>query len=261
MNKKTKMMAFMMVLAMMIPVATMAQKKEKNKNKKEKKEFVWQLPEKMTGIDDFDKYLLTCDTIYNRITTYRDSITFYSVKNIQLIDKNGNAVKTIAGQDSIITAVVDKDNNIRGTGEALMQYLDMTNTGLDILNDLLSITGETISATASLASNPLLAFSYGKYLKAGPKIVSMGGSTIKEILREIKTQKKAIRAYKKNYTEKGVLKDPSIDLTTIEDGVFADLETIQKPEDIVGKEIAEAMERNGNIGELPDGDDVDIDSL
>ena len=262
MNRTAKILGVLMALMLVMPMCLMAEKKEKKaKEPKEKKEYVWQMPAKMSGDADFDNYLRTCDTIYNRITTYRDSVTFYSVKNIQFVDKDGNPVKNAAGQDSIITAVVDKDNNIRGTGEALLQYMEMTNAGLGILNDMLSITVETASATAALALNPLMALSYGKYIKAGPKILQMGGSTVKGLLKEIKTQRNAIRAYKKNYTESGVLIDPSIDPATIEDGVFADLETIQKAEDVVGRELADALAKNASIGDIPDGEDVDIDSL
>lgn len=66
----------LMALVAMMCFVPVIEAKNAPKKKKEKKKFEWVMPEKMTGIEDFDKYLLTCDTLWNRITTYRDSIHF-----------------------------------------------------------------------------------------------------------------------------------------------------------------------------------------
>lgn len=249
--------ALTLIIAM--PALSLAQKEKKEK--KEKKEWKWEMPSKMTNIPEFDKYLRTCDELSKRINTYTDSVTFYTVKKIQVTDGQGRLLKNAAGEDSTIIAVVDAQNNIRGSGEAFQQYARFTATGMEILSDLMEITTQTVAATTSLASKPMVALSHGKYLKAGPKIVSQGGRMVKELMKRMKEQKKAIRAYKQNYTESGVLQDPTIDPSTIEGGIFADLEVIQKPEDAVGKELADALAKDAQIGDLPDGEDIDIDSL
>lgn len=46
----------LLVLVAVFCVGSVVQAKDKKK-KKEKKEFVWKMPEKMTGIKDFDEYL------------------------------------------------------------------------------------------------------------------------------------------------------------------------------------------------------------
>ena len=46
------------------------------KKKKEKKELIWELPEP-SGDPTIDGYLLSCDTLYHKISTYRDSLSHY----------------------------------------------------------------------------------------------------------------------------------------------------------------------------------------
>ena len=62
--KKCFVKAVLLAIVAVFCLGTVAQAKDKKK-KKEKKEFVWKMPEKMTGIKDFDTYLLTCDTLWN----------------------------------------------------------------------------------------------------------------------------------------------------------------------------------------------------
>jgi len=235
------MMAMAIVMGAVLPTtANAADKKEK----KEKKAWKWEMPKKMSGDADLDLYLRTCDTLNTRVTSYLDSVTFYSVKVVNVKNDDGTIVQR--------RCVVDEDGHIRGSNEALAQYIAMTNSGLGLLNDLLKITAQTTSATAAIAGNPLLALSYGKYLKAGPKIAIEGGKTMKELMKRMNEQKKAIRKYKKDYTEAGELRDPTTDASAI-DASYPDSEPITKTSAEFDKELADAMEKDKSIT-IPDGD-------
>lgn len=242
MRKTIYVMALAMFIGVILPSKVSAQKKNK-------KEWKWEMPSKMTGIKDFDHYLLFCDTINTRITTYTDSVTFYSVRVINVQQPDGSIVKR--------RCVVDENNNIRGANEALLQYMNMTNAGLGILTDIVSITAETAVATASLTENPLVTLSHGKYLKAGPKLVTEGTKTVKELLRRMNEQKKEIRQYKKDYTESGELKDPTIDPAEI-DSNYSNNEPITKTSEEVNKALAAIQATDPTIT-VPDDGDVDLD--
>ncbi len=168
-----------------------AQDKKKEKKEKERKEYVWEMP-KLTGNADFDKYLLKCDTVYNRIKTYSDSIDAYHVVLDYDIDAQGDTI--------FIPKVVDDQGRARGTSLAAMQYFQYFTTGTSLLADIVSITALTATATTALPSLGVMkAVSYGKYVKAGPKIVQMGTREINDILSDVKKQRKMIRNIRNYY--------------------------------------------------------------
>ena len=135
MKRLINLMLLALAIAVVAPTSMQAQKK---KEKKEKKEFVWELPE-LTKNEDFDKYLLTCDTLNSRIRAYCDSIVFYEVKKIQETDANGNVIMDENGKPKEIYAVVDNENHIRGSKEAIFQYADMILSGTSIILDMANI--------------------------------------------------------------------------------------------------------------------------
>ena len=148
-------------LGITFPVFRYPAPEKPEKKKKEKKEFVWKMPEKMTGIKDFDTYLLTCDTLWNRITTYRDSIHFFKIDTVLVYDKTDNT-------PYYDIQIRDEEGTKRSWVQSLQQGADMILSGTNIVLDVANISLLTVSAGASLTENPLLAFSHGKYLKAGP---------------------------------------------------------------------------------------------
>lgn len=75
-------------------------------------------------------------------------------------------------------------------------------TGTDIVLDAANITLMTATATLSLTENPLLAFSYGKYLKAGPKIVGLAYNEVKEIVNRTKEQMRTMKEIHKSKVDK-----------------------------------------------------------
>lgn len=253
------MLRFLMLIMVMAVIAPTSLQAQKEKKKKEKKEYVWKMPE-LTNNKDFDTYLLTCDTLNTRIREYCDNIVFYEVKKIHETDENGNVLMDENGQPKEIYAVVDSENHIRGSKEAIFQYADMILNGTNIILDMANITLLTASATTALPSLGLNAFSYGKYLKAGPKLVQYGGQEIKEILTKCRAQAKQIRAYKNSFTEAGDLIDPQADTSNLDGVNLNDVPTITKPSGELAAELEKAKQENANAKDV-DTDAFDEDAF
>ena len=234
MKRLINLLLLVLVIAVVAPISMQAQKK---KEKKVKKEFVWEMPE-LTKNKDFDTYLLTCDTLNSRIRAYCDGIVFYEVKKIQEIDASGNVIMDENGNPKEIYAVVDNENHIRGSKEAIFQYADMILSGTNIILDMANMSVLTVSATASLPSLGLKALSYGKYLKAGPIMVKDGAIEIKEIVGKCREQAKAI--------ESGELINPQADVSNLEGVNLNDVPTITKPSEELALELEKAKQENAS---------------
>lgn len=239
---KTLLKALVLVLIglMVLPSGAQAQKK-----KKEKKPFVWELP-KLTGNEDFDKYLLTCDTLYTRIQHYNDSITYYKV----LQAETGQVDDT--GKPLYKYLIVDAEGNARTPMRALAQYADFILTGTNIILDCTNLSLLTAVATTTLPSLGFSALSHAKYLKAGPKIVGMGGKEIKEIVTSCKAQAKDIRALKKSSTNTGDNKNAVM----ISSEVPTEVEIIKETDANLDK-VANSLPKE----EVQEMDDSAIDDL
>ena len=234
-----------MALGIVMPQQAFSQddkKEKKEKKKKDKKPFVWEMPA-LTGDKTFDEYLKTCDTLYHRIRNYSDGIVFYSVKKGIVTDKNGEK-KEVMG-------VFDSQGNYRSSGKALEQYAQLALQGTGLLSDLTVITTRTAAATSALPSLGMKALSYGKYVKAGPKIVQMGTDEIGEIVKMTRTQAKEIRALRKGYNEEGQLKDGKIDPSNIDGVDLTKVETVYiEDPDKLAEQIEQAKKENKAIGEV-----------
>ncbi len=237
-----------MIMILVLPQSSRADKKEK---KKEKKPYEWVMPN-LSGNEDMDKYLLACDTMFNQVKTYKEGITFYEVKKIQITDENGAVVTDENGNPKEVYAVVDENNTIRGAGEALAQYLQMTLAGTNLILDMTNIGLLTTTAGLALPKLGLGAITYGKYIKAGPKLIGMASSEIKGIVKDCRAQARNIRAYKKNFSEKGELLDPQVDLSNLDGTNLADVPTVQKPQAEYEKEILSAAEEDKNAAAVDD---------
>ena len=89
MKKILGFLAVAMLLGVIAPQTAYAERKKD----KEKKGWKWEMPKKMTGIDEFDHYLRVCDTLNTRILTYMDSVTFYTVRPIDVKQPDGTIIK------------------------------------------------------------------------------------------------------------------------------------------------------------------------
>ena len=155
---------------------------KKGKKKKDKEPFDWEKvrPDKLSGDKDMDLYILTCDTMWTRIQTYKDSINFFSLDTVWATDDNGNLCKVVKIQD--------QNGTPRNFSESLKQGMDIVFTGTNIVLDAAGITLLNTSAGLSLTSNPLLAFKYGKCLKGGLNINKLAYNEVKDIVNATKKQ-------------------------------------------------------------------------
>jgi hypothetical protein len=236
-----KIASLLVVFVLLIPCGIQASEKKEKKKKKEKKEYVWKLP-KLTKNEDFDTYLLTCDTLNSRIQAYNDSIVYYKVVRANTGEKDDT------GKPLYQYAVVDDKGNIRNTGRILLQSADLILTGTSIILDCASLSLLTASATATLPSLGLLSFSYAKYIKAGPVIVGKGAKEIKEIVASCKTQAKAINSLKKSSTNKGENQDVLMLSSEMPEGI----ETIDKT-----KEEMDELVNNTVVSDTEGADQID----
>lgn len=176
MKNKHLFLAFVAVLgfAFMYPTSLTAQKKEKKK--KEKKEFVWELPEP-SGDPTIDEYLLSCDTLYNKIKTYKDSLAHYQYKE---------AAFTVGDKNYLFKCMIDSvNNNFLSKGMGRWQVAQGILTGAEIILDATTLSLNTASAILSLPNLNLKAIKYFKPVKdLGPRVIGMGLKEIPAIKKE-----------------------------------------------------------------------------
>ena len=184
MKKVFNLFLCVLALGLAVPQGAWAQKKAK----REKAPYEWKLPE-LTGNKDFDEYLLKCDTMNTTIRQYCDNITFYEVAEIVVVDESG--------EKDIRYHVVDAEGNLRSANKAFQQNLDLVLSGTSIITDMALMATFTASASLALPSLGMKALSYGKYVKAGPKIIEQGGKEIKKIVKRARAQARQIQALKK----------------------------------------------------------------
>lgn len=234
----TKIFLSIVIALMIVPLSASA-KKDKEKAPKVKRPFEWVMPE-LTGNEDFDTYLLTCDTLYNSIRTFADEIPVYNVVYHRVPDPE-DPTKCLYNEDGTpeLTAhIEDVDGKVRNTGGVLAQYAEIIFTGTNLLLECTNITVLTASATASLPSLGLGAISYAKYVKAGPVIANMGLAECKEIVERLKTQSAEIKALKEGSSTEGELSDVIMSVTNLPEGVVAEDLPIMSEEKIAECEAA-----------------------
>lgn len=168
---------------------------KKDKKKKQKEAFDWEKvrPAKLSGDKDMDHYIMTCDTMWTRIQSYKDSISFFTLDTVWATDANGTLCKVVKIQD--------QNGNPRNFSESFKQGTDIIFTGTNIILDAANITLLNTSAGLSLASNPLLAFTYGKCLKGGLNINKLAYNEIKEIVNATKKQMAETKSMRQSQME------------------------------------------------------------
>ncbi len=251
MKLSTKLFLACVITMLVLPLSPTLAKKEdgdnsekKEKVKKERPPFVWTMPA-LTKNENFDEYLLTCDTLYNSITSFADHIPMYNVAYYQDVDpETGEALFNEDGEPEYCAVIEDQNGVVRNAGGVMLQYTDIILTGTDILLNCTLVT--TMSATAALELPALgvAALSYGKYIKAGPIIANMGLGEIKEIVENLKLQSASIKSLKEGSTTQGELAE--VKMTVSADNI---------PDDIDISELAvlddnKLAEMNAAIGDV-----------
>ena len=192
-----------LAVAIMMPAEAEAAKK------KEKKPYEWVMPE-LSGNPDVDLYLLKCDTLYTKIQDYCNNITFYEMAEITVKDENGNEEKTYQ--------IVDKDGNLRSSNLAFKQYLDLVLAYPLIALDMTDLATCQLAAVAAAPNLGLGALKYGKYIKAGPNIIKMGGAEMKKIYKRARAQAKQIKALKAGKIDEAVALNAEVNAGEVDGG-------------------------------------------
>lgn len=146
-----------------------AQKKEK-KEKKAKKELKWEWDGTKSGNETIDNYLLTIDTLYNRVISYRDSIDAFQFKceTLEIGGKYYQMAWMLNPEGQLVTQGQVNYQCFKACGDGLNIVLDMTNAGL-----------QSVNAALALPSLGLNALKFGKYVKGGPAVIAQGLTTVK----------------------------------------------------------------------------------
>ncbi|PXV65015.1 hypothetical protein CLV62_10813 [Dysgonomonas alginatilytica] len=155
-----------------------AAKKAKEKEEKERKKKEnggkpkWAgLPEKMSGVKEVDAYILTVDSMYTYVKNYTDRINFYTQKTVPLIDANGEQIRSEDGQGYVKTEITDQDGNRVSITQLVLQAPDVLASLLGLTADATSVVAQGLSGGIAFISNPMAAFTHGKYLKDGPGVL------------------------------------------------------------------------------------------
>lgn len=223
-------MALLAVLVVM-PISTNAQSNKKKK--KAKKEFVWDWNHEKSGNEDVDAYLMACDTLWNDITQYQENITAYEFKEDTF--KLGDKYYVQAWMQT-------KDNALLTKAAANWQLVESVTSGISIVANSVQIAAQTASATMALPSLGLKAFSYGKYVKAGPIIIGKAGKEIKEIVVLRKEQMNKWKAMRKDAIDPATL-FPDMDPALLEKLSKSYFIKELKPEEAGYDEIKTVMEQ------------------
>lgn len=227
-NKVLSFAICLLLFGVMMPVRSYAnaggddnkKKEKKEKTKKAKKPYVWVMP-KLTGDKAMDDYLLLCDTMNTQIKKYCDDIVFYEIAKIEVTKENGETYEKYGMVDSL--------GNLRSSNAALSQNLDIIFAYPDLVLDATNLTLATTTATTALASNPLLALSHGKYLKAGPVLTGRAFKEMKVIYKKARAQAKLIKALKAGQTDNLEALNAEVHAGEMEAGA-ASLKTYKKVE-------------------------------
>ncbi len=169
-------------------------KAEKARKKAEKEPYNWEKERpKLSGAVSMDAYILYCDTMWNRIQDYRESMTFFRLDTVP--------ARTETDEIIYVVKILDEDGNQKNFGRSLLQGMEMALTGTNIILDVAVISLMTTNASLDLAANPLLVFSHTKCLKGGPQIISLAYNEVKEIVNATKSQMADIKSMKSSCLE------------------------------------------------------------
>lgn len=167
-------LAALMGACILLPSNVQAQKK-----KKEKKAYEWKWDGELSGNETVDGYLLSCDTLWTEIQSYRKDIDQFDYVEDTL---------TIHDKTYLVVHLENKEGQIFTTGTANWQLFQSVMSGLNIVLSSTQIGLQTASATLSLPQLGLKALSFGKYVKAGPNIIGIGMKEIKGIVEQRRYQ-------------------------------------------------------------------------
>lgn len=180
MKTLNKIVLTLLAILLIAPICVNA--KDDKKKKKEKKAYEWKMPEELSGNETIDTYLLTCDTLWTKVQSYAEGMTTYIYKT--------DTLRNVNGADYVMAHMENAEGQYLTKAATNWQFVEAITIGAEIVLDATNIGLQTASATMALPELGLKALSYGKYVKAGPKIIEKAGTEIKELatLRRVQYQ-------------------------------------------------------------------------
>lgn len=159
----------MLLLGMLIAMPPVA---EAAKEKKEKKPYEWNWDKKLSGDKNVDDYLLSIDSIWYQMQDLNKEMEIYTYKEDTLV---------VNGKTYIAAHMEDAKGDYVTRGTVNWQFAHTTTLSGSIVMQSTLVALQTATATMSLPNLGLNAFSYGKYVKAGPKVIEMAAKGVKDI--------------------------------------------------------------------------------
>ncbi|MBP3518813.1 MAG: hypothetical protein J6K31_10545 [Parabacteroides sp.] len=151
------------ILFICLPDMAFGLNQKKGKEKKPKKEFVWDWDGKKTGVQEVDDYLLGCDSLWTGIENFRKDVDSYEYYD-HTFSVNDKKYTTVFMIDTI-------NKNFLSPGLVNWQFTQSTGAVTLLALTATNLALQTTNATMALPKLGLNAFSYGKYIKAGPIII------------------------------------------------------------------------------------------
>ena len=151
-----------------------AQKKEKKEKKqKTEKTYEWNWDGTRSGNQKVDDYLMTIDTLWNKIQNYSELMDAYDFHQDTI---------TINDQHYIAAYMTTDNGSLVTRATCTWQIVTSIGNGISIGSQAIKAGAMGASAATALPSLGLKAMSYGKYLKGAPNIISMATKEIKEVV-------------------------------------------------------------------------------
>lgn len=140
--------------------------------KKEKKGLKWEWDGTRSGNETIDAYLVRIDSLYKAVISYRDSVDAFKFKCDTL---------NVGGKIYEMAYLLNPAGELVTQGMVNYQFMQATMNGMNIVLDMTSAGLGSVGAAAALPQLGLGAFSFAKYVKGGPAVISQGISTVKTI--------------------------------------------------------------------------------
>lgn len=162
---------FLIVLALFTlgsQISVDAQKKEK----KSKKELKWDWDGKLSSNSEINQYLLTIDTLYNRVQAYQENFGNFTL-NEGYFYYNDKLYS--------ISCMLDNQGRVASRARVNWQFAQAYAEGTLIILDMADATLGSTNAALTLPKLGLEAIQFAKYVKGGPAVISKGTQAIKTI--------------------------------------------------------------------------------
>lgn len=185
---KSAMLAICVMMA--LPTVSLA------KDNKEKKPFQWTWDKKLSGEKNVDEYLLSVDSIWDKMQNLAGMLETYTYKEDTI---------SINGKYYLAAHMEDSKGNYVTRATVNWQFVESITLSFDIVTRATIVGLQTATATMSLPSLGMKALSYAKYVKAGPKILGLAGTGIKDIWTKRKQQASRWSGMKKSAVDMSTL--------------------------------------------------------